>query len=290
MTLRDRFASQRNVSLVPILCAVFTAVGAFGAVVACKAPPKPRQVAPVGGSPVGTPARTGNEVVVSNPGGEEKTLPGPEATVTVTAEPMATATATVTAGGATTDPSTATPTTETKPTAANKVEFKAIFYGGYFRNCVSYRIPGAANWTALGCTKPEPKIAGECVGLDTAFQAKVFALPLAAAKSKQIYDVRVDTYHQDSVCDAAAGTFRYPPRGTTPVGSKHWTMTTGEVGRKTRFRCKKAVDGNETKITLGYEDAVTPNANDPEPFRDLSLTFTATGTDVGVAGFEVCSN
>ena len=126
------------------------------------------------------------------------------------------------------------------------------------------------------------------MGLDTAFQAKIFALPFAAAESKQIFDVQIDTYHQDFICNAAAGTFRYPPR-TTLEKSKRWTLRTSDAGRSMRFRCNKAVNGNETKITLKYEDAATPNSNDPAAFKDLSLTFTATGTDVEIAGFEGCA-
>ncbi|MCA2961914.1 MAG: hypothetical protein IOD12_16815, partial [Silvanigrellales bacterium] len=163
------------------------------------------------------------------------------------------------------------------------------FAGGYFRNCISYRLAGQSNWTLLGCTKTNPASSSACVGTDTAFQLKTNALPVNAGVSKQVVDIKVDTYKNSTVCNAQNGTFTYPVPAP-PLGAQHWAMATWETNRKVRFRCTKTTTGKQNKIVLRYEDAVSPDASDSNSFRDLHIILTAQGTDVGLEGLDVCTD
>lgn len=275
---------------------------------ACKQPPKPRQVAPITGSPTGEIRRTED----TNGRPQEDTgrvVLGPEGTqvpdantppvVTPTeggdAEPQVTPTAATTGTTLPAASPTSGPTPATQPSAtataasAPTLDVFVDFAGGYFRNCISYRLAGQTSWTLLGCTKTSPASSASCVGTDTAFQVKTSALAVNASAAKQVVDIKVDTFKNATVCNAQSGTFTYPVPAPA-LGAQHWAMATSETNRKQRFRCTKTTTGAQHKIVLRYEDAASPDASDPNAFRDLHIILTARGTDVGLEGLDVCTD
>lgn len=202
-----------------------------------------------------------------DPGSNATAGHGDDSTATAEAAETAVANATATATAATTATAVAG---EPKPAVADPaITLRAVYSGGYFKNCVFLRPISGGAWTRMGCTKKEATSTGACVGLDPNFRAALKVAP--AAKGANRFEIRIDTVHQTKVC--ADNTFVYDAGGTKIESNPN--PASGE-GRK-RFKCGRKDLGGVQRTKICFEDST--NAN----FKDLILLFDAKGD----ARFEI---
>jgi hypothetical protein len=289
-------------SLRVVLAALFLGAG-LPALQGCTKPPKPRTVADDPGAVKPKPAVTrqgGTLQRTDEPPKSSEEASSAPASVSPTASPMVTPTATpmdvsanpaaagtvgVPPADAPQDPARATQTPGSRATPSGEsqgttrgVSLKASFAGGWFKNCLTLKMPGQAAPLRVGCTKVEGKSPQECVGIDKSFR-EPRELPGLTADAKQKLGVTLETFRQTTRCDGDAG-FTYDPADA----SRHAVYPAAkayEPAIGSRFKCGKGpVVNGVQRVKVCFEDSTNGD------HKDLILLFEARGVTLDIEGLE----